>query len=100
MTGVREFLIAFLKLTEETIVPPAHCHHAIVFAQYGSDSTGWVDQLALQINDGGKFFAYFIEPKDFGLGVGSLVAEIARRHAERSALAQQGVTIGQFVAGT
>lgn len=95
---MRDTLIAILRALEAEIPPPPKCHHAIVFAQYGGDSIGWTDHLALQINDGGTFFAYFIEDGDFDMPIESLVAEIARQHGDRKATAQEGVALGQFVA--
>lgn len=73
---MRDKLLIFLKALESRIPPPPYCHHALTYAQYGSDEAGWEEKLALQINAGGKFHCFFIEPGDFEKGDG-LIAEIA-----------------------
>lgn len=95
--SMRNRLLSFLKKMEEVLPPPSRAHHALVFAQYGSDSAGWSDQLALQINDGGRFYAYFIEEGDFEMELDDLASEIVRQHAARKSSAQGGVALGQFI---
>ena len=74
----RYFLLDFLKRLEAAIPPPPRCHHAITYAQFGSEETGWQDKLAIQINVVGKFPCFFIEPEDEGKSVEQLVAEIVQ----------------------
>jgi hypothetical protein len=62
---LRAYLIDVLKNLEAAIPPPPNCHHAITYAQYGSDETGWEDRLALQVNKEGTFHCVFIDAEDF-----------------------------------
>ena len=62
---MKQWLIDFLKELERLIPPPTGAHHAIVFARYGSDDSGWDDRLALQVNREGVFIAFFLDDSDF-----------------------------------
>lgn len=75
---MRDKLLYFLKTLESEIPPASKCHHAITFAQFGSDSEGWEDKLALQISHGGAFHCFFIEAGDFDKPAEDLIAEIKR----------------------
>lgn len=68
-----------------------------MFAQYGSDEQGWVDHLALQLNVGGTFYAYFIEEGDLEGDLDAIVTGIVRQQVARADTAQKGVALGQFV---
>ncbi len=61
---MREHLLNFLKRLEKEIPPALKCHHAITFARYGSDQTGWTEHLAIQVNDSGKFHTFFLDDGD------------------------------------
>jgi len=98
---MRDYLIQFLKALEAAIPPPLNCHHAITYAQYGSDSAGWKEQLSVQVNVGGKFYAFFVEDGDFEKGADALAAEIAGQVGEAvdKTTAQKGVALGQYIGG-
>lgn len=93
---MRETLLDFLKALEAAIPPPKGCHHALTFAQYGSDADGWQDRLALQINDAGRFHCFFIDPGDFDKGIPELVSEIAHGVAHPPPNAQFGIGVGRY----
>jgi len=80
---MRRFWIAFLKDLERLLPPPLHCHHALTYAQYGSDKAGWEDKLALQINRGGTFLCVFLDESDCDFRPDDLVG--ARRLATQVA---------------
>lgn len=61
---MKELLIKFLKTLEEVVPPPVECHHAITYAQYGSDEIGWEDRLALRINVAGDERVLFLDTGD------------------------------------
>lgn len=73
---MREQILEFLKLLEQELPPASGAHHAITFAQYGSDATGWEDVLALQISFGGLFHCFFLESGDLERGA-DLIQQIA-----------------------
>ena len=55
-----------MKKLEEKIPPPENCHHALHACRYGSDETGWEDQLGLTIVlEGHKFQTFFLDDNDF-----------------------------------
>jgi hypothetical protein len=95
-TESRKFLIDVLKQLEAAIPPPQHCHHAITFARYGSDLTGWEDKLALQINSGGKFHCFFLDDQDFRTEPARFVESVVHLMSEHDENAQLGVAFGQY----
>lgn len=58
-------LINILKDLEKVIPPTKLGHYAITYARYGNDIDGCQDELALQINDDGKFYTVFLDENDF-----------------------------------
>jgi hypothetical protein len=66
----------FLKALEAALPPPERCHHCMMYAQYGSDETGWSDRLMLQVNKVGKFYPFFLDDNDFAEGDAALISEI------------------------
>jgi hypothetical protein len=80
-------------LTE--IPPPEKCHHALTFARYGSDETGWQEKLGLQINQAGVFHCFFLEDADFTV---ETIEDIKKKLAEPlSGKEQLGVATGQYL---
>ena len=61
---MRQWLIDFLKELERLIPPPEGGHHALTYAQYGSDDEDWTDQLKLTVFDGGVFRPFFLDEED------------------------------------
>jgi hypothetical protein len=97
---MRFWLLNFLKSLEAAIPPPPLCHHAITYAQFGSDDTGWQDKLALQINCDGVFHCFFLEPDDFeGKSTVDLIAEIAAGLKRPSLNAQTSGVSGRYLDG-
>lgn len=96
---MRDYIMRFLKLLEENIPPPERCHHVITFAQFGSDETGWNDRLALQVNDQGKFYCFFLDDEDFTLDPEHLVLGVMANlvKAKDDPATQFGVQLGQFL---
>ena len=88
-------LLHFLKELERILPPPAGCHHAITYAQYGSYDEGWSDRLALQVNHRGRFYCFFIEDKDLLKGFSRVVREI-QAALQCSEELQPGVGFGQY----
>lgn len=88
-------LIELLKKIESAIPPPEKCHHALTFAQYGSDEAGWEDKLCLQVNIGGKFQQFFLDDED--LANPNLPQEIGECVEHPSEETQFGVSMGQFL---
>ena len=84
---MRQFWITFLKELERLVPPPANCHHAITYAQYGSDASGWEDKLAVQVNTSGVFLCIFLDESDCDCGPDDLAG--ARHLAEQVAEAAQ-----------
>ena len=76
---MRQFLIDLLKGLESAVAPASGCHHAITYAQYGSDETGWDDKLAVWINGKGgeQPRCFFIEPDDESKSADEIIREIA-----------------------
>jgi hypothetical protein len=93
---MKQFLIDFLKLLERELPPPANCHHGIGYAQFGSDSTGWEDRLALQINVGGVFHCFFLDEADFEKTPARLVTEVVTE-MKKSGNFQEGISLGRYV---
>ena len=98
---MKQFLIDFLKALEEAIPPPAHCHHALTYARYGSNEEGWKDKLALQINDAGVFKCFFLDDVDFSNsmpenGFDLIIQEIVT-YIKSDIGAQLGIGLGQYV---
>ena len=86
-----------LKRLEEELPPPPLCHHALTFAQYGSDKKGWEDKLAVQINFGGVFKCFFIENADQEKHVYEVIDEIVNLVKANNPRDQIGVGPGQYV---
>ncbi len=93
----KNYLLYLLKALEAALPPPNLCHHAITCAQFGSDTDGWTDKLALQINLGGVWTCFFLEQDDLDKPIGVLVGEIRQMLIELKPNAQFGVGMGQFV---
>ena len=72
----RLWIIELLKGLEVAIPPAPTCHHAITFAQYGSDEVGWDDRLALQVGVGGEFHCLFLDDSDMEKPAGQLICEV------------------------
>lgn len=89
---MHETLVNFFKALEQAFPPPPNCHHALTYAQYGSDDAGWSDMLAFQINIGGKFHSFFLGDEDFA-HVDVTIHAIAESLAESG---QLGVPLGQY----
>lgn len=77
-----QWLISFLKQLESIVPPLPNGHHGIHYAQYGSDSVGWTDKLALSIYWHGTFQTFFLEEDDVlgtpDAAVAVIVAELAK----------------------
>ena len=69
-------LIEILKLLESAVPPPKSCHHLLMYAQFGSDETGWEDRLLLQVNKDGKFYPFFWDEDDLQHPSTEIVAAI------------------------
>ncbi len=95
---IRKFLIELLKGIEERVPPPPYCHHALTYAQYGSDQEGWEDRLALQINQNGVFRCVFLDEGDFDKNSYNLVADIVEMLKSPPVGNEQiGIALGQYV---
>lgn len=97
--NAKKFLIEFLKGLEASIPPPENCHHGITFAQYGSDKTGWMDMVAVQVNKHGKFHCFFLEESDFESDPSIAVAKIKSTFSNPDPHSQLGVSFGRYIAG-
>ena len=93
---MREYVITLLKQMEEAIAPPQHCHHALTYARYGSDESGWVDKLALQVNQNGSFHCFFIDEGDDLNPPEDIVAEIVGMILIPDPGEQLGAGFGQY----
>lgn len=94
---MRQYLIDLLKCLEAAIPPPANCHHAITFAQFGSDETEWEDRLALQINRGGIFHCIFLDDDDLQCFPDYVAAHVVKLLAQDMPNAQLGVGLGKYL---
>lgn len=95
---MKAYLIELLKQLEQRIPPPPNCHHCITYAQYGSDETGWTDQLALQINRDGKWHCFFLDQRNLDTSIQTTVDDIAGQVlGEIPKSAQLGFGPGQFL---
>lgn len=54
----------FLRELESLIPPPTGQHHSLRFAQFGSDSEGWVDKLCLEMRRSNGSDYFFLEDQD------------------------------------
>lgn len=99
MMNTRKLLIDLLKGLEKAVPPPPRCHHAITFAQYGSDTEGWQDRLALQVNHEGRFHCFFLDDRDLTGDLYKRVIEPVRIAiaAGQTASEQMGVAFGQYL---
>lgn len=87
----------WLKAIEVELPPPPRCHHAITYAQYGSDETGWEDKLALQLNIGGKFFCFFLDDYDFEISVERFLSRLAFELEKPESSFQLGIGAGKYI---
>jgi hypothetical protein len=97
---IREYMIELLKAIEAAIPPPANCHHCVTCAKHGSDSEGWTDKLALQVNREGKFYCFFLEENDLAYdaaNIQSFVAELVRQMELPDSSFQMGVGLGRYL---
>ena len=93
---MRQWLIDMLKRLEFLVPPPPNCHHAITFAQFGSEEDGWQDRLALQVNRDGKFHCFFLDDEDCHqepVAIADEVAELLRKEPP----GQLGIGFGQYL---
>lgn len=70
----------FLQLLERYIPLPRGRHHAITYCQYGSDETGWRDELGLHVwlpSDQGVR-TVFLDDADFEKTPEELACEVLR----------------------
>lgn len=72
---MRTRLLEFLRSLEQAIDPGCG-HHAITFARYGSDSTGWGERLALHVHFHNGSQTLFLEEGDLEKPAAQLTAEI------------------------
>jgi len=102
-------LMLFLKSLEGALPPPEHCHHAITYARYGSDDTGWEDRLALQVmlSRPKRNVTLFLEPGiidqkiddlvgvivDLTTGSAAMLTQLAE-HCKTCPTCSDGVTVG------
>lgn len=93
---MRQFLIDFLKALEAELPPPANCHHAITYAQFGNHEAGWEDRLALQLNVEGVFTCFFLDDKDFNETPEDLAKNVAFASRFSDGDVQHGVGFGQY----
>jgi hypothetical protein len=94
---MRTKLINLLKLLEKAIPPPSHCHHAITYAQHGSNYAGYEDKLAIQVNVDGMFICLFLDEEDFEKDVHVLIADIVKWINADGQTPQLGVALGQYI---
>jgi hypothetical protein len=95
---MRVYLLDLLRKLEELVPPPENCHHAITFARYGSDSQGWEDCLALQVNKAGQFHCFFLDDGDFFQTPEHVARRLAHALNFKMPNEQLGVAMGQYVA--
>lgn len=93
---MKSYLIEFLRRLEFLCPPPPNCHHAITFAQYGSDADGWEDRVALQVNINGTFRCFFFDEEDFAKGPIDLANEVGEMIRSPRDTDQLGVSIGRY----
>lgn len=94
---MRAYLLEFMKRLEFLCPPPPRCHHAITFAQYGSDETGWEEKLALQVNIDGTFRCIFLDGTDFNSGATDLANKVAEFVRNPQDSDQLGVSAGRYI---
>lgn len=94
---MRQWLIDFLKEAERLIPPPENCHHAITYAQHGSNTLGWTEKLAFQVNKGGEFFCFFLDPDDMDMEPAKLARIVAGMLDVPDPAAQRGVALGHYI---
>lgn len=85
-----------LKGLEKVIIPSPNGHHAITYARYGSDSRGWEDKLALQVNAGGVFHCFFLEDGDLDGTPAQIIDRIVEQFQARTPRSQWGVSGVQY----
>jgi hypothetical protein len=93
---MRQWLIDMLKRLEFLVPPPPNCHHAITFAQFGSEEDGWQDRLALQVNCDGKFHCLFLDDEDChqeAIDIADEIADLLRKGPP----GQLGIGLGQYL---
>jgi hypothetical protein len=94
---MHEYLMTFLKRMEFLAPPPDRCHHAITYSQYGSDTEGWKDMLALQVNIEGTFHCFFLRDDDLTIEPNELADKIGELLRVPMQNAQLGVGFGQYL---
>lgn len=72
----RVWLIELLKLLKAEVPPPDGCNHGIRYAQYGSDESGWRDEIALDVRVVGGSRILFLDASDFEMAPEALVQGI------------------------
>ena len=90
-------LIGLLREIENAIPPPTNCHHVLTRAQFGSDEKGWEERLALQVNQDGKFWCFFLGDADFEKTPKVLAHEVRVLIETPDPAAQIGIGLGQYV---
>jgi hypothetical protein len=73
---MKTYLLAFLQALEVALPCPPGAHHSITRNRYGSDETGWIDELELHVHIDGTVYTYFLDDADFTKSIGDFVAEI------------------------
>lgn len=74
---MRAYLLQLLKTLEQRLPPPAG-HHTISYAQYGSDTAGWDDRLALHVRRPTEVVTLFLDDADLEKPIDQLVDDIVR----------------------
>lgn len=90
-------VLDFLRALELAIPPPPNCHHVLARCHYGSDTVGWDEKLAVQVNVAGTFHAFFLDDADQAKPSEKLADEIATELAKSMPNVQHGVAKGQFM---
>lgn len=75
---MKQWLTTLLVKLEEVLPPTPGAHHAITAASYGSDETGWEDQLALHLMIPNGRVTVFLEEDDFAKTSESVVTEVVQ----------------------
>jgi hypothetical protein len=89
-------LIEFLKQLEAAWPPPENTHHALMYAQFGSDEAGWSDRLALQVFKAGRFQCFFLEDADLDKPAETLAVILSILNAEDPPSVQTSDQLGKF----
>jgi hypothetical protein len=73
---MRQRILDMLKGLEKVYPPKDKCHHALTYAQYGSDETGWSEELALQVSVKEGFICFFLDDNDMDKSVDEFISDI------------------------